>query len=298
MEAIDLILNYRRFLRRLNYSHHTIKNYSNILKNFDIWLDVPVERVGHKKILEYIDFLLDKGLNPKTVNCYLDSIRDFYNYLFYEEALGITNPVKKGYSLRLPKPLPRYLRDEEIEVFFQAIKNVRDKAIFMIMLRCGLRVEEVANLTLNAIDFLRKRIVVHNGKWKRDRIVFISSDAFHSLNDYMKIRPPTRTERVFLVEKGTYKGKSISVRGIQKRIEYYSRKTGIHVSCHRLRHTMATQLLNADAMAVTIQELLGHNWLINTQRYCKVSNKKVQEDYFKAIKEVMLRTSPYKIKVN
>ena len=90
-------------------------------------------------------------------------------------------------------------------------------------------------------------------------------------------------EKVFLVEKGSYKGKPISVRGIQKRIEYYAKKSGVKVSCHRLRHTMATQMLNADADMVTIQDLLGHARIATTERYSMVSNIKVQRDYHKAM---------------
>jgi site-specific recombinase XerD len=86
------------------------------------------------------------------------------------------------------------------------------------------------------------------------------------------------------------RGQPISIRGIQKRIEYYAKKTGIPVSCHPLRHTMATQLLNADADLVTIQDLLGHSRITTTQRYCKVSNLKVQRDYYKAIEVVLQRS--------
>ena len=85
------------------------------------------------------------------------------------------------------------------------------------------------------------------------------------------------------------RGSLFRVRGIQKRIEYYAKKTGIKVSCHRLRHTMATQLLNADAEVETIQDLLGHSRIKTTQRYCQVSNLKVQRDYHEAIGEVMQR---------
>jgi site-specific recombinase XerD len=91
------------------------------------------------------------------------------------------------------------------------------------------------------------------------------------------------------VEKGTYKGKAISVRGIQKRMEYYAAKTNMKATCHQLRHTMATQMLNAEADLVTIQDLLGHSSITTTQRYCKVSNLKVQRDYFKAIGAVVER---------
>ena len=86
--------------------------------------------------------------------------------------------------------------------------------------------------------------------------------------------------------------KPISVRGIQKRIEYYAQKSSVDVSCHRLRHTMATQLLNADADLVTIQDLLGHSQITTTQRYCRVANVKVQRDYYKAMEGVLQRTQP------
>jgi site-specific recombinase XerD len=91
------------------------------------------------------------------------------------------------------------------------------------------------------------------------------------------------------VQKGPLTGTPLSVRGIQKRIEYYARESKIKVSCHSLRHTMATQLLNADADLSTIQDLLGHTHITTTQRYCRVSNVKVQRDYYKAIELVMQR---------
>jgi site-specific recombinase XerD len=171
------------------------------------------------------------------------------------------------------------------------ITNKRDIAIFKLMLRCGLRVEEVSNLTLGAIDLKRRRLIVEQGKGGKDRVVYISNDAHDALIAYLKLRSRNRTKRIFLVEKGTYKGQAISVRGIQKRIEYYAKKTRINVSCHRLRHTMATQLLNAEAEVETIQDLLGHNWITTTQRYCKVSNLKVQRDYFKAMRNVLQRSA-------
>jgi site-specific recombinase XerD len=263
----------------------------NTLKHFVLWLDMPVEEVTHKKIQAYIDHLREKRLAPKTINCHLDSIRGFYDYLRYEEQINITNPVKRGYALRLSRPLPRHLKDDDVVVLLGAIGSRRDQAMFRLMLRCGLRVEEVANLSLRAIDAKRRRIVVENGKGAKDRVVYISNDALWALGEYLRVRPCSRAKKVFLVDKGHYRGKPISVRGIQKRMEYYAQKTGLKVSCHHLRHTMATQLLNAEADLVTIQDLLGHTRIKTTQRYCKVSNLKVQRDYFKAIEMVMRRTA-------
>lgn len=291
MQMTNVIINFRRYLKRRNYSQHTVKYYLNILKQYVIWLEVPLEQATSEKIDDYIDYLHGKWMQPASINLYLAIIRVFYNYLRYEEKIKLLNPVRTNCRLRVPKPLPRCLREQEVEELFTVIKNKRDFAMFKLMLRCGLRVEEVSNLTLGAIDLKRCRIIVDHGKGGKDRVVYISDDARDALIAYLNRRSHYRAKRVFLVEKGEFKGQPISVRGIQKRIEHYAKKTGIQASCHRLRHTMATQLLNAEAEVETIQDLLGHNWITTTQRYCKVSNLKVQRDYFKAMRNVLQRSA-------
>jgi len=263
----------------------------NALKHFVLWLDIPLEAVTHKKVLAYIDQLLDRRLSPKSINCHLISIRVFYEYLRLHEGIELENPVKRGYLLRLPRPLPRHLKDDEVDRLLEGIKKLRDRAVFMLLLRCGLRVAEVADLCLGDIDWRRGRITVQSGKGGKGRVVYVSKDALDALVAYLKGRPSCRAKRVFLAEKEPWRGRPMSVRGIQKRMEYYARKTGLSVSCHHLRHTMATQLLNADAELVTIQDLLGHSRITTTQRYCRVSNRKVQRDYYKAMEVVMKRTA-------
>ncbi len=278
-------------MKRKNYSDHTVKNYLHRLKQFLEWLTAPVEKITSLEVKDYIDFLLEKQLEAHTINSHISSIRGFYDFLVNEKSAYLKNPVKTGLALREPHPLPRHLKDVDVEFFLKSVKKSRDKAIFMLMLRCGLRVEEVANLTLGAIDYQRSQIIVLRGKGAKDRIVYISDDSAEALAAYLNIRPLVREQKVFLVEKGIYRRQPISVRGIQKRIEYYSRKYGVSVSCHQLRHTMATQLLNADADLVSIQSILGHSRIKTTQRYSKLSNLKAQRDYFKAMDIVMERTS-------
>jgi site-specific recombinase XerD len=289
MAIIDAVVNYRRWLKRRNCSAHTLRAYMNTLRHFVLWLALPIEEVGSRTVQDFIDYLIAKGLTPKTINCYLDSIRGFYNYLINEEQLKIANPVKRGYLLRLSRPLPRHLRDEAVPRLFAVIDSKRDRAIFMLMLRCGLRVEEVAQTSLQALDLPRSQLFVYQGKGRKDRVVYISPDAQRAVSDYLKSRPCSRSKHLFLVDKGRCKGTPISVRGIQKRMELYARRCGLEVCCHQLRHTMATQLLNADADLVTIQDLLGHSRIRTTQRYCRVSNLKVQRDYQQAIGRVIQR---------
>jgi hypothetical protein len=176
-----------------------------------------------------------------------------------------------------------------VHKFLGIITDARDRAIFMLMLRCGLRVEEVAHLAMDAVELARNRLFVVQGKGGKDRVVYLSKDARSELEAYLTTRA-SKARRVFLVQKGPLTGTPLSVRGIQKRIEYYARESKVKVSCHSLRHTMATQLLNADADISTIQDLLGHTHITTTQRYCRVSNTKVQRDYDKAIELVIQRT--------
>jgi len=278
-------------LKRRNCSPNTVKNYLNIIKHFVVWVDVAIEDVTHLTISRYIDHLMRKRLAPKTVNCHLNCIRQFYHYLREEEGLAIANPVRRSHIQKMSRPLPRHLRDEQVEDFFKVVKGYRDKAMFMLMLRCGLRVEEVANLTMGVIDVKRRTILVEDGKGAKDRIVYMSNDVLQALAAYLRVRPASGTRKIFLSEKGSSKGQPISIRGIQRRMECYARKAKIKVSCHHLRHTMATQMLNADADLSTIQDLLGHSNVKTTQRYCRVSNLKVQRDYFKAMEVIMQRTA-------
>lgn len=127
MVITDVIIEYRRFLKRQNCSPNTVRNYMNTLKHFVIWLAVPIESVSHREILAYIDHLYEKRLHPKTINSYLDSIRGFYNYLIYEEQLKINHPVKPGYAARVPEPLPRYLKDEDVKRFLDVILTDTEK---------------------------------------------------------------------------------------------------------------------------------------------------------------------------
>ena len=133
-------------MKRKNFSTNTVKNYLSGLKQFLLWIDVPIEEAVYAKVLRYIDFLLDKRQKPKTINCQLNRIRKFYDFLIYEQGLKIDNPVRRGCGLRMGRPLPKHLRDEQVDLLLAVVNDVRDEAMFMLMLRSGLRVAEVAGL--------------------------------------------------------------------------------------------------------------------------------------------------------
>ena len=113
MSITNVIINFRRHIKRRNYSPHTVKYYLSVIKQFVIWLNVPLEQADVGKIEQYIDYLHQKRMQPASINLYVAIIRVFYNYLKYEEKINLLNPVTAKCRLRVPKPLPRALREDQ-----------------------------------------------------------------------------------------------------------------------------------------------------------------------------------------
>jgi len=138
------------------------------------------------------------------------------------------------------------------------------------------------------LDFKQQKIIIEDGKGARDRIVYMSNDALLALTAYLRVRPLSKSKRIFWSKKGSVRESHLhrayrsgwSIMLVRRSSEF-----PVTIS----DNTMATQLLNADADLCTIQDLLGHSNVKTTQRYCRVSNLKVQRDYFNAMEVIMQR---------
>ena len=124
MAITDVIVQYRRFIKRRNYSPHTIRNYMHTLRQFILWVDVPIEQVTHQILLSYIDHLLDRRLTPKTINCHLDSIRGFYNYLIHEERVAMFIQSSVGIHYDCPVRCPDTSETRMLSVYLRCINKV------------------------------------------------------------------------------------------------------------------------------------------------------------------------------
>ena len=281
---------FRRYLERKNYAPHTIRSYLHDLRGFFAQQYPDVLTVTSTDVECYIERQQAQGLSPTTINRRLCALRRLYVYLREERAYDLVVPVRLTHYLKKDRPLPHPLKDEEVQRLLTVIQDVRDRAIVTLVLRAGLRVQEVVNLELDHLDLARQQLMVRGGKGGKDRRVYLSQDAVSALEGYLQQRSDGHCPCLFLVQKGIHKGQGISVRGVQKRLEHYGRKAGVQVSSHRLRHTFATNLLEGGADIVTVQELLGHASVITTQRYTRVSNQKVRNDYFEGIVKVLATT--------
>ena len=156
--------------------------------------------------------------------------------------------------------------------------NPRDYAILQVFLQTGIRVSELANLTIEDIDFVKPAITVR-GKGSVEREIALEKKGVHALKSYLVVRPQSLSSRVFL----NYMGEPISERGIRKLVVKYRKEAGItkKASCHTLRHTFATYKAEKGVSAYQLQQWLGHANLNTTQIYVhlgKQNAKKIMQD--------------------
>lgn len=155
--------------------------------------------------------------------------------------------------------------------------------MFLIMLRCGLRVGEIRRLSLTDLDLkpapgLLSRLYV-TGKGGKQRVVYLSAQPLHALKEWLAGRPNSTDPAIFL---NRY-GRRLSVTGIQKRLAGYCHRAGVSLTCHQFRHSFGRHLTEAQVPVTTIQRLLGHAQLQTTQIYTHLSNKQAQAEYDAAI---------------
>jgi site-specific recombinase XerD len=277
------------YLRVRNYSAHTVENYRIDLRLFFEGAGKPPKKVTWRDVDRFVECQHAKGLAATTINRRLNALKSFFDYLAAETSSAPANPVKPSHHLRTGRPLPKKLPREQVRRLFSVIVAPVDRAIFLLMLRCGLRVSEVASLRVGDVDWEQGAILVRQGKGRKDRRVYISSDAGAALRECLRVRP-TKTLGGYLFWNQKQKSRALSVKAIQKKMERYALAAGIKASCHSLRHTFASNLLEEGAEVASIKEFLGHSSVTSSERYARLSNQRVKQTYLQTIKRVISKT--------
>lgn len=288
MEPIE-IKQFCQHLQTRNYSPHTIDNYGRDLRLFFAQARKSPRMVSWRDVDYFVQQQSREQLSGATINRRLNAIKQFFDYLVTERQKLKTNPVKPSHFLRRGRPLPKKLSQEQVKKLFEQISNQMDRALCLLMLRCGLRVSEVARLKLSDLDWEQKSLFVEQGKGRKDRVVYLSADAIASLKACLELRPSTAPGDFFFWNQ-KQKNRALSTKGIQKKVERYAKAAGIKASCHSLRHTFASNLLEEGAEVIAIKELLGHSSIESSERYAKLSNQRVKQAYLQTIKKVIDKT--------
>jgi site-specific recombinase XerD len=282
------IKRFHDYLTRRNYAAHTVENYTLDLQLFFADKKRPAASVTHQDIEQFVEQQHARGLRPTTLNRRLHALKHFFDFLLeHKQVFG--NPVKPSHFTRLGRPLPRALSAEQVQSLFAQVSHPMDQALFGLMLRCGLRVSEVVQLKRSHIDWEQGALLIEQSKGQKDRRVFLSEDAAASLKACVALRPPrVPDDAVFWNRKRPQV--PLSVKAIQKKMERYSQAAKLRVTCHQLRHTFASNLLEHGAEVVSIKELLGHASIKSSERYARLSNVKVKEEYLRTMKKVIRHT--------
>jgi site-specific recombinase XerD len=241
---------------------------------------------------DFIDQGVRRGLSPATINWDLIHFCQFCNFLA-EGGEEIPKAILRVKKLDIPKRLPRPLPGNDVFVLEKCIldalsgerrwqrdiKAIRDLAWFYLLWHCGLRVSEVCGLMVQDVDLDNGKLFVSNSKERKDRVIYVSKAARDALRAHFDFSSDRAMKYVFEND-----GHPLSSRAIQRSLNLYGRRCGIHVSPHRLRHTFASQMLNAGMPVTSLQRYLGHEELDTTMNYAKVSDPVLQKEYSQAIR--------------
>jgi len=283
---------FQKWLRRRAPHSSTHIHYASDLELFFNSSSKSVGNVTMQDVDEFIEQSQKKGHATATINRRVAALCSFYRFLAMMSDDAPANPVRpRRHFIHQGKRLPRDVRDEDLARLFAVIDSRRDRAMFLLMLRCGLRVGEVRNLSMNdlylySVSGNLPRLWLH-GKGDKERVVYLSSQAMNALDVWLEIRPNGSEQAVFV----NRSGKRLTVTGIQLQLAMYCQRAGVWITCHQLRHTFGRHLVEARVPVTTIQKLMGHARIRTTETYLHISDQQVQADYEAAMEQIMERLS-------
>ena len=260
-------LNFERGLSALTRQHYA-RDLSQLTQSSK---EINLNELQNTHIRRFVASLHSKGLGGKSIARLLSCWRGFFNYLIRDH--GYTqNPVLGLRAPKSAKPLPQALSIEQavklVDIEEDSILSTRDHAILELFYSSGLRLSELVNLNMSALDFVEGTVTV-TGKGNKTRIVPLGDFAIKAIKSWFSVRPQVVNE---LADKPVFislHGKRISARNIQYRIKQWAIKQGIHSSVHphMLRHSFATHVLQSSGDLRAVQEMLGHANISTTQVY-------------------------------
>jgi site-specific recombinase XerD len=247
-------------------------------------LTTDLTQTTAQDISAFITAAQASGLAPSTINTKVSLLAGFFEYLREEGAMTQQPVLRRRHRLLTPTVLPKPIPDADLAAFFQVIDSVRDRLIFLFMLRCGLRVSEVCALAWDALDLDAETVRITQGKGQVDRIVYLSADVQRALAVWRAHHPPG----VSLFPSPKRHRAHLFRSQINALMDHYLAAAGLtrHYSPHCLRHTFATHLLNAGVSLEVLKELMGHHSISLTLRYAQLYDSTKKQQYETAMAKI------------
>ena len=284
----ELIEKYLRHLYRKMCKAATVERAYGTIDSFLTHLTTHTNRslteITRDDIEAFVEHEQDRRLKPSTVRLTLMVLRAFLRFLIEQGYLD-HEVLTRGIQIKLPESLPRAIEPSDVRRLFSVIDRVRDRALLLILLRTGMRIGELLGTRVDEVHMQDKKIIVYQAqKTGTGRVVYFSDDAKRALERWIKERNPV-AEVLF---HGPGKRK-LTYGGAREIFFKYLRRAELDkkgYSLHCLRHTFASELLNAGMRLECLQKLLGHTSVEVTRRYARLTDKTREEEYFKAMERI------------
>jgi len=241
-----------------------------------------LEEVTRRDVEAFIEHEQDRGIKITTIRMRLTGVQSFLRHLV-EEGIVSRDVFGKRIRLQLPERLPRAMDPDDLQKLLSVIEGSRDRAMILVLLRTGMRIGELLNTKVTDVHIKERRIEIYEAQKNRlGRVVYLSEDATIALKTWFEERN-TWEDYLFYSRWNT---DTMSYSTARSRFEKYIVKAGLThkgYTLHTLRHTFATELLNAGMRLECLQVLLGHRNIEETRRYARLTDKTREEEYFKAM---------------
>jgi len=285
LPAKDHLERYLRHKWRLNHKPRTLaSSFTSVMLFLDFYGKSGKRELGEMERVDleaFIEHEQDRELRISTVRTRLACIIAFLHFLM-EQDIVPSSLLKRGIKLKLPEVLPRAMNPADVRKLLCVIDDIRDRALFLLLLRTGIRIGEALGLRLNDLDIQGRKVHLFEGeKNSMGRVVYLSDDALFALKLWLRRRDKDK-EFVFY---GRSQGHLCYSTGRGLFVKYLKRagldQKGYTVHC--LRHTFASELLNAGMRLECLQQLLGHQDIEVTRRYARLTDTTREEEYFRAM---------------
>jgi len=281
----DYVEEYLRHLHRRNCKFTTLSSRLTALQLYLSFIEdlgkTHIEEITSQDLEAFVEHEQDRGLTMVSVKTRLSAV---YAFLRFWHDKGVVSPelLVRKIRLRLPEPLPRAIDPDDVKKLLAVLDQVRDRAMILLLLRTGMRIGELLNTQLTDVNLAERKIAIYEAEKNGvGRVVYISEDALCALRAWLRRRDPNKV----LLFYGQGRS-SLSYHGARAMFLKYIKKAGLGhkgYTLHCLRHTFASEMLNAGMRLECLQPLLGHSNIEVTRRYAKLTDKTREQEYFRAM---------------